>query len=318
MHNPPNKVNTWVPYLQLLRPKNILILVATQWVLKYFLYDRILRTHSIEPVFSLLEFGFLTGIAATVLGAGNVINDYFDQETDRLHPLKPSLVGNQVSESSALLYYGFLIALGLGPALWLSTQHFTLLHLALLPLAHLLLYLYSRYLKPLPLAGNILVAGLGAAACLLVGLAEMQAQAELKKIQPLLAAKQTTWLIGFSAMAFLLHWGREIIKDIEDLPADQASNLKTLAVLWGLEKSKTLALALLLCTLLPLLLWGIGRGFQPLSPEILYHWLVLMPALLLALFFLLRASHPRHFRRLSSIYKIIMVLGLIYLVLASW
>ena len=305
-------------YLQLLRPKNIIILVATQWILKYFIYDKIFYQHDIDPTFSPFDFAMLTAISATVIGAGNVINDWFDQGTDEINPNKNRKVGVVISQANAGRYYGLLIALGIGPAFYLTLQYFSPVYFVLLPLAHGVLYLYSKYLKGLPLSGNVIVAGLGACACLLVGLAEAPAQEQLREVQPLLAKIQSMVLMGFAGMAFLLHLGREIVKDIEDMPGDRACGLRTTAVQWGLQKSKYIAMGLLTLTAIPLIAWGIFRSSSSSLIEILYYWLVFIPAFILSLILLTKSSTSQEFRKVSSAYKGLMVLGLIYLVLASW
>ncbi|MCJ7811800.1 UbiA family prenyltransferase, partial [bacterium] len=58
--------------------------------------------------------------------------------------------------------------------------------------------------------------------------------------------------------AFFYHWGREIIKDIEDIEGDRSQNLKTLPIVCGVKPALTWATVLLVIliglTLIPYVL----------------------------------------------------------------
>jgi 4-hydroxybenzoate polyprenyltransferase len=100
----------------------------------------------------------------------------------------------------------------------------------------LLLYFYTLELKGTPLAGNILIAMLTAAAvfCTRLGLYD-------------------TTLIPFaelSALAFFVNLSRELVKDVEDQPGDAAAGIQTFAVRYGSEKTNRLAGIVLFPTVL--------------------------------------------------------------------
>ncbi|MEL6357709.1 MAG: UbiA family prenyltransferase, partial [Bacteroidota bacterium] len=100
---------------------------------------------------------FFMLLIATVLvtAGGYVMNDLLDAETDEINrpgtnPMQQ--IGRDLGRWTylALVLIGFTISFFL--ALWLDELHFLWLY----PLAVALLALYSRHIKPIPFAGNLL------------------------------------------------------------------------------------------------------------------------------------------------------------------
>ena len=97
---------------------------------------------------------FLASIAASlVAAAGNIVNDIYDVETDKIsHPQRP-IVLSEISKKEAWYLYivlnfiSIFIAASLKPIL-----------LAIVVTSTILLFIYSAYLKKLSLVGNITVA----------------------------------------------------------------------------------------------------------------------------------------------------------------
>lgn len=143
-------------------------------------------------------------------GFGNVINDIFDHETDRIsHPERPIPQGH-ITLKSAVIYS---VLLGTG-ALASAVSVAPLFGFAtLIPV--LLLLLYALFLKRTPLAGNIIVSILVAYALLFGAL---QAPFLSRLFIPAL-------------LALLLNFTREIIKDVQDKAGDTASGITTTAIL---------------------------------------------------------------------------------------
>lgn len=159
-------------------------------------------------------------VAFLVCGAGNVINDYFDFEIDRINNPSRPLPSGKISLSAAQLY-----ALGLfvsGVALSIFINKYALLIAAF---NSLLLYLYAWKIKKTGgISKNFTVSYLVASPFLFGGVAAGNALVTL-----LLAL-----------LAGLGNAGREIIKDIEDLEGDKKF-IKTLPMTIGIEKSAAVA-----------------------------------------------------------------------------
>jgi 4-hydroxybenzoate polyprenyltransferase len=160
-------------------------------------------------------------VSAVGLGAaGNVANDLFDREADRINRPDAPLVGGTVSVGAAALIGGIAGGVGLVAALWVSTQLF------LIALAALVVMLvYSPLLKRHGVAGNLAVATVGSLP-LIYG-----------------AAAVGWWRAGLvpAALASLLHVAREVVKDVEDESGDRALGRQTLPIAHGVSPALVVA-----------------------------------------------------------------------------
>lgn len=152
-------------------------------------------------------------LSAVGLGAaGNVANDLADQESDRVSHPDRALVSGLVSANGALFIGGFAGGLGLLFA-W-----FVDLRLFLMGLAALLVMLaYSPLLKRSGLLGNLAVA-LVASTPMIYG------------------AMAVGWWRGglvASGLAAILHFAREIVKDLEDVAGDRVQGRRTIPIAYG-------------------------------------------------------------------------------------
>lgn len=161
-----------------------------------------------ESIYALLipQLYFAMLVVFLVLMGGNVINDYFDADVDKInHPNRP-IPSGKVSLSSAkylavsVFLVGFLVSL--------FTLNLSQIVLAGLAIA--LLVTYEWKTKALGLGGNVIIS-------FLVGLIFVYGS---------LSIKFSYLVVILSAMAFLANLAREIVKDVEDVGGD--INRKTL------------------------------------------------------------------------------------------
>jgi geranylgeranylglycerol-phosphate geranylgeranyltransferase len=160
-------------------------------------------------------------VSAMLLGAaGNAANDLFDREADRINRPDRPIVSGRVSPNAALLIAGAAGGLGLLLAYWVSARLF---FLALFALAVMLVY--SPAIKPLGLPGNVAVAVI----------------ASLPPVYGALAlGNPRAGYVPFIMGAFL-HFAREIVKDLEDIPGDLALGRRTVPVAMGRDAAFLLA-----------------------------------------------------------------------------
>jgi len=176
---------------------------------------------------------------------GNIINDYFDYEIDKINRPNRPLPRGALSKNIALVYG---ISLGGVAILIAYLINFEAFIFALG--AYLLMYLYARKLKPQPFIGNLIVATL-------TGVTPIYGAIAVGKIG----------LAGYLALcAFLVNVAREIFKDIEDIEGDKVQGAKTLPIVWGIENSSkigiTFSIATIIASVLPVKA-GIGLGYFP-------------------------------------------------------
>ncbi|MFI5279765.1 MAG: geranylgeranylglycerol-phosphate geranylgeranyltransferase [Gemmatimonadales bacterium] len=162
--------------------------------------------------------------AACLGAAGNVANDVADREADRLNRPDAPLIGGSVSVAAALALGGVAGGLGLFLAWWVSAELFAIALAALL-----VMLVYSPLLKRHGLAGNIAVAVV----------------ASLPVIYG--ASAVGWWRAGLApaAMAALLHFSRELVKDVEDEAGDRAAGRRTLPIVYGSKTALALAVGAL-------------------------------------------------------------------------
>lgn len=160
-------------------------------------------------------------VSAMLLGAaGNVANDLFDRDADRINRPDRPIVAGRVSPGAALVLAGACGGLGLWLAYWVGTGLFVL---ALASLAVMLVY--SPAIKPLGLPGNLAVAVI----------------ASLPPVYGALAAGNPRAGYVPFIMGAALHFAREIVKDLEDIPGDLALGRRTVPVTMGRDAAFVLA-----------------------------------------------------------------------------
>jgi geranylgeranylglycerol-phosphate geranylgeranyltransferase len=156
---------------------------------------------------------YIIGAAFFVCGYGNILNDILDVESDAInHPGRP-LPSGKISRPAAAFTAGLFLAISLALMFFLSLAGGFVVILALV-----LLTLYNIKLKHVGYVGNMIVSLLGGAVLIFGGLAHGVEEA-LSLPGPVVAA----------VFAFLIHFGREIIKDIGDREGDAVAGSQTAA-----------------------------------------------------------------------------------------
>ncbi len=163
-----------------------------------------------------------------------------------------------------------------------------------------LLYLYSATLKRLPLIGNFTVSLATAFAFVYGGVAVGHVR---NAVFP-------------AIFAFLMHFGREIIKDMEDVEGDRRHDAQTLPIRYGMYTAKIFATvmlgALIGITQIPYFMAVYGKWY------LLVVNLGVNTVLLFAIVSLWRRPTQSNFRLLSALLKADMVLGLIAIYAGRW
>jgi len=270
--------------VQLARPVNGLITWASVTV------GALLPAHSSRPGPILLA-----GLsAAFVASGGNAINDYFDADIDRINKPHRPIPSGRVPRETAFVWAAVLCAAGLSIAGPLGPVMFSVA-----VAATALLVIYSWKLKRKPYWGNATVSITAALAFLYGGIVVSN------PVPALVPA-------GF---ALLFHFGRELIKDVEDMAADATVSAQTAPVRHGRTTAlavATGALGLLVgVTLCPYFFGLYGSA---------YLFIVLLgvdPVLVYVILALWRNSTAASLARLSLVLKADMSVGLLALILGK-
>jgi len=306
--------NGWITVISLVRPLNLVFIVLAQYLLLYRFIIPALRSGGAPVLLSEWRGVFFLAVTALLAGAGYVINDLLDVNADRINKPGKWYVGNRIGKKAAMtlalimvLSGGFLsawIAIGTGkPGYWL-----------IYPSAALALWVYSRYLKGVPLAGNFLVAML----CSLVGGIIWFAEREgirFLQLADLPTATRIIHGIGFYLFfAFLATFFREIVKDCEDVEGDATAGRRTFPVRFGLRKAVRLAFVSGLALDLSLLFLSFYFFEKGNHAGVIYSLAVLALPLSAGLYLLTGANALKQFSRVSRIAKWVIFAG-VFLVL---
>ena len=306
-------------YLKLVRWTNLLIVVATLCVMRWFILKPLLEFAGYPLLFSEWRFILLVLSAAFYTAAGYVINDYFDTQTDYLNRPERVIVGKGVARRQAMILHFALniiaAALGIYIAFYIRIPALAIICI-LLPG---ILWFYSTTYKRQLIIGNVIVAILTALVPLSVFLSEMPLQ--IRQHGELLLSNHAFvniifyWIAGFAFFAFILTLIREIVKDIEDFEGDAAFGRNSLPVVIGIQSTKFVLYLLSAITIFAIIV--LYTKFLNDLLSLFYFIIFLIGPLAFVIFQIYRAKERKDYSLISLLIKIVMLSGLAYALLVN-
>jgi 4-hydroxybenzoate polyprenyltransferase len=307
-------------YLKLVRYPNLIIIVLTQYLMRWGVIQPMLEVNGFELQLDSFHFFLLVLSTVSLTAAGYVINDYFDTHTDLLNKPRQVLVGTQIHRRAAMAFHIVLNVMGVGLGFYVSFY----VGLPFLGFVFLLvsglLWFYSTTYKRQFIVGNLLVALLTALVPLMVALFEIPMLNEAYR--EIMIRHQSNfmyllyWVLAFAFFAFLTNLIREIVKDMEDFEGDSAYGRNSLPVVLGVQTSKMVVNALIVITLI-----GLGYVyFSHLSDTVtfLYFLLFLFIPFIFLIVKNIKAYKKEDFRLISHVLKGIMLVGVLYALVARY
>lgn len=266
-------------YFKLIRPLNVTIAWLTVFVIVWAL-------KKINPFSFLLE----TLPVIFVCAAGNVLNDFFDVEIDKINKPNRPLVLKEISQKTALYFAVLLFFVAILIASRLKTELFVITIFTTV-----LIVCYDWKLKKTTLFGNFAVSLASGMVFLYAGLIVLSLR---EAFVPAL-------------MGFLFHFAREILKDIEDVKGDRKENAQTFPIKFGVKNAKILVTTTVFVLVLVTVLAYKTEGYS------LAYLLAVIFTVDLQLFFVVislwKNHSPQNLNRLNKLLKIGMLLGLLAL-----
>jgi geranylgeranylglycerol-phosphate geranylgeranyltransferase len=264
--------------IQIIRPVNFVITFFTVIVAAF------ISSHGTLDYTVILMAALAASLTAA---AGNIINDYFDAESDKInHPERPIPSGKISKKNSLILYFAFAL-LSIIAAINISQ-----LAINIVVLSNILLFLYSYSLKKKILIGNFIVAFLTGFTFIFGGLAGGNAKAAIIP----------------GVFAFLINFIRELVKDIQDIEGDSVSGTKTFPQVYGIKSTKIIillfSLILIAATFYPYLVYLYDIKY------FIFVMAVVNPVLVYSVRMLYKDDSPTSLNKLSFILKLNMVFGL--------
>ena len=220
------------------RPLNIFISICSVFIMSTLLID-----------INWINAGLASLVLFCYMSGANILNDYIDIEADRVNKPHRVLVRNTINSHIIVLIIIFMFSLGSFIASYLPLFAMKIAWFFALPC----ILLYEFIFKRIPLIGNIVVS-------LLVGVVFVFASYSLE------SHGHDAYKIMI--LAFFLNLIREIIKDIQDMDGDRKSQLLTLPIYVGLQKTiiivRSIYLVFFIISLLPMYTQSYGWQYIPL------------------------------------------------------
>ncbi|WP_338409072.1 geranylgeranylglycerol-phosphate geranylgeranyltransferase [uncultured Flavobacterium sp.] len=275
-------------FFSVVRGYNILVIALAQYLAAIFILSP--EASALKVILDYKLF-ILVLASSLAIASGYIINNFYDAKKDLINRPRKVMIDRLVSQQTKLKVYftiNFMVALMACFISWRAMLFFSVYIF--------FIWFYSHKLKKYPIIGNI--------------------TASLLAILPffgiLLYYKIFYNVIFAHAMfLFLLIFIRELIKDLENIEGDLASNYRTVPVLFGENTAKTIITFLTITTLVPVyfLVDVFDIGYMD-----LYFY-----ASLIALFFFIiqlwKSKTKAQYIQLHFVLKIVILAGVFSIVL---
>lgn len=309
-------MNKLSSFLRLIRLNNLLIIILTQLVIKFFLINPYLSNSALSTI----HFGIYLFALITVVAGGYIINDIYDVEIDKINRPDTRIIDQEISEEHAIKTYYIINIIAIFSSFYVSYQIEHLSFGFIFIFLAFNLWKYSKYYKTRFLIGNIQVAFLTSLSIIILALFDLVPLGITDKNGTKIIFYIILIYTGFSFITTLI---REIIKDLEDSKGDKRIGAKTLAIEYGIKKTRRITSLLIL---IPIIGIGYFQYFQysilnsQFSVEINY-WGVNQSAVLYTLLIQIllatllvktgNANTRSDFQFLSKLCKTIMIIGIL-------
>ena len=310
-------------FLNLIRYKNLLIIALIQLVIKFFLINYYLRI----SVLSNFDFSIYLFALITIVAGGYIINDIYDVKIDKVNKPKTRIIEKEIRKEFAIKAYYMLNIIGVASGFYASYKANTLWLGFIFIFFSISLYRYSKSYKTSFLVGNLQVSFLTALSIISLALFDLVPSGITNENGTAIIFNIILYYAGFSFITTLI---REIIKDLEDAEGDKETGANTLAINYGIEKTKKITISLIL---IPIIGIAYFQYFQysvlnsTFSIELSY-WGVnliavfytsLIQVLLIILLIKIKTSNTKvNFYFSSTLCKIIMLCGILSIPLFSF
>jgi 4-hydroxybenzoate polyprenyltransferase len=279
-----------VSLFSVIRGYNIPIIILAQYLSAIF----ILAPEK-KPFHVILDLNLFLIVLATALtiASGYIINSFYDSKKDLINRPNKSNLDRLVSQKTKLSVYfslNFAVAFLAIFVSWRACLYFSVYIF--------LIWFYSHKVKKFVVIGNLM--------------------ATLMAILPFFALllyykNFYEVIICHATFLFLLLLIREMIKDLENIKGDLANDYKTIPILYGEKKSKTVITILTLFTVLPVFL--LIEKFEIGNMDLYFYSCLLF--LVLFIIKLWKSNTKEDYLLLHNLLKFLIVAGVFCIVLIN-
>ena len=296
-----------ISFFQLIRYKNLLMVLLTMILTKYALINSFISNPSLTSI----DFIILSLSILFITAGGYIINDLYDIEADTINKPLKVYISKSISKKNAWVIYILSSTLGVILGIYLSViKNSDFLSFYFIGTT-LLLFLYSVLLKKQVFIGNLCISLLVALPIYLLYKFDSNSKTISNILQYFFLSIAVFYYMFF---AFLTTMIREIIKDIEDINGDYTVKLKTLPILIG--KTRARNISIFLSVVLLLFLFLVSSNYF-ISKKYFLGTIMLMISIILVHFIFKswNASTKKQFHYLSNLMKLIMFIGILSMIL---
>lgn len=291
-------------FLKLIRVPNLLMIIGTMVLVKYFLFE----PFNIAVTLNSVEFSLLVFSMVVLAAAGNIINDIHDVHTDVINKPHKQTIGKEISEPVAYNWFIGLNIIGVGIGFYLSNLVSKPSFTALFIIPSAFLYLYATQIKRTILVGNLVVSIMVGMIIVMVGIFDLY-----PAITPQNRDTQRvifSILIDYGIFGFLVNFLREMVKDQEDIKGDYNAGMQTLPVVLGRERTNKI---IFLVALFPIagVLYYIYEYLYENQLAVAYALFLILGPLLYFLIKVTTAKTKKQYHDLSTLLKLVLAFGLI-------
>ena len=299
-------------FLNLIRYKNLLMLAFMQLL---FRVDFVLLRH-IPLALTSFQYALLVLSTVLIAAAGYVINDIFDQDTDKINKPEKVIIGKSISENNAYSIYAGLNITGVCVGFYLSNVIMKPSFATVFILIAATLYIYATSLKQMAVIGNIIVALVLSMSVIIIGVFDIYPATSIEN--QVRMANLFSVLVDYAIFAFMINLLREMIKDLEDVKGDNQQGIRTLAVLIGTNKTTKLVFALSLIPIMVLFFY-VNTYFvtNGLFIATAYTFIFVLAPLVYFSVKTFKAETKAEFTALSSLLKWILFFGIVSIVIIT-
>jgi len=270
--------------VRLVRMSNLLIVAITQYLTRILLIG---PRHEWREIISDPKLFVLSLSTVCIAAAGYIINDYFDIKIDIVNKPERVVVGRYLKRRWAMGAHQVLNVVGAALGLLLGVWVFLVNVFSIT-----LLWFYSERYKRAPFIGNLIVS-------LLTGFSLL--------ILTLNYPANRRLVLIYAVFSFFISLIREIVKDMEDIRGDEAHGCRTLPIVWGIRRTKYFLYGIISVFVTTLFIMADTLNNNVLAVLFL---LLLVPIGWLV-YSLSHSDTRRDFKKISTLCKIIMLLGLL-------
>lgn len=256
------------------------------------------------------QYGILVLSTLFIAAGGYIINDIYDVDADIINKPKKVYINTFINEDNAFNLYLFFTIFGVIMGYYLcyviQQPSFIVIFITIASL----LYFYATTLKKIALLGNFVVALVLMLSVLIIGVFDVfPATWDGNQVRMALIFEI---LIDYAIFAFLINFIREMIKDLEDIKGDYNQGLRTLPIIFGLERTTKLVFALVVFAIVAVIYYTNQNLMENnLLVAMGYIFLTVLGPLLYVLIKILKSKTRKEFGQLSRVLKAVIFFGIL-------